>query len=173
MDINTPNNQEGSALIVSLFILLVMTFLGVQGMQSSTLEERMSGNFRDRALAFEAAEAALRSGESTLNLQTSPPVIGSSGVKVVAFGSVDLTDKSVWTANAADATTGMSGLNAAPQYIIEERGEIKDAGRSAELGAITKAAFSGKVYSYRITSRAVGSTPNAVVLLQSNYEKVY
>lgn len=36
--------QKGSALVVSLLILLVMTMLGVSAMQGSTLQERMVGN---------------------------------------------------------------------------------------------------------------------------------
>lgn len=46
--------QQGSALVVSLLILLVMTMLGVSAMQGSTLQERMVGNQKQ---ALEAAWA--------------------------------------------------------------------------------------------------------------------
>lgn len=58
--------QKGAALVVSLIILLILTILGVAGMRSSTLEERMAGNARDRHLAFEATEAGLLAGEQFL-----------------------------------------------------------------------------------------------------------
>ncbi len=56
-------NQTGSALAVALVFTLLMTIIGVAAMQTATLQERMAGNLRDRNLAFQAAEAALREGE--------------------------------------------------------------------------------------------------------------
>lgn len=58
--------QNGAALIVSLLFLLILTLTGATAMMLSTLEERMSGNLRDRNLAFQAAESALREGEAVL-----------------------------------------------------------------------------------------------------------
>ncbi len=55
--------QTGAALIMSMMLLMVMTLVSVVAMQSTVLEEKMAGNTRDRHLAFEAAEAALRAGE--------------------------------------------------------------------------------------------------------------
>ncbi len=56
--------QEGSVLIVSLILLLLMTIVGITGMNMTSLEERMSGNYRDQEMAFQAAEAALVEGEN-------------------------------------------------------------------------------------------------------------
>ncbi|MGD8589131.1 MAG: PilX N-terminal domain-containing pilus assembly protein, partial [Chromatiales bacterium] len=58
--------QQGSVLIVSLILLLVMTLLGLSAMQSSLMEETMAGNVKDRNLAFQAAEAALRDADAWL-----------------------------------------------------------------------------------------------------------
>jgi type IV pilus assembly protein PilX len=55
--------QTGSALIISLVFLLLLTVLGLSAMQSSTLQERMAGNAAEKNRAFQLAEAALRSGE--------------------------------------------------------------------------------------------------------------
>lgn len=57
------NQQTGSALIISLLFLLILTILGVAGIQTTSMQERMSGNMRDRNMAFQASEAALRGGE--------------------------------------------------------------------------------------------------------------
>lgn len=51
--------QKGATLIVSLVILAVVTLLGVASMRSSNLELRMAASARDRAVAFQRAEAAL------------------------------------------------------------------------------------------------------------------
>lgn len=59
----SPFRQAGSVLIVSLIFLLLLTIVGVSAMNMTSLEERMSGNFRDHDLAFQAAEAALLDAE--------------------------------------------------------------------------------------------------------------
>lgn len=71
------SRQRGAALIISLIILVVMTIIGTTAIQTTTLEERMVSNMRDRSLAFQMAEMALRDAEEKLleiisaaNLQT-------------------------------------------------------------------------------------------------------
>ncbi|MBD9679049.1 hypothetical protein IB274_20245 [Pseudomonas sp. PDM18] len=54
----------GAVLLVSLVMLLLLTLIGLAGMHMVQLEERMAGNLRDRQMAFQAAEAALRAGET-------------------------------------------------------------------------------------------------------------
>lgn len=56
--------QRGSVLIVSLGILAILTLIGLSGANTTVLEERMAGHFRDQRVAFEAAEAALTDGEN-------------------------------------------------------------------------------------------------------------
>lgn len=59
LSIASLGRQTGTALIVSLIILAVVTLLGVSNMKTSNSELRMAGSMRDRGVAFEAAEAAL------------------------------------------------------------------------------------------------------------------
>ena len=56
--------QRGSILIVSLGLLAILSLIGLSGANTTTLEERMSGNFRDQQVAFQAAEAVLADAES-------------------------------------------------------------------------------------------------------------
>ncbi len=67
------NQQRGAALVVSLVLLAVITLLGVVSMQTSNAELKMAGTLRDRAAAFEAAEAALVMVERTL--AANPPLL--------------------------------------------------------------------------------------------------
>ena len=55
--------QRGVALLIALIFLVILTLLGLTAMQSSVLEEKMAGNLRDRAIAMDAAYAALRDFE--------------------------------------------------------------------------------------------------------------
>lgn len=57
-------SERGAVLLVSLVMLLLLTLIGLAGMRMVQLEERMAGNLRDRQMAFQAAEAALRAGEA-------------------------------------------------------------------------------------------------------------
>lgn len=72
MLIKPNSHQQGATLIVSLVILAVITLLGVASIRSSNLELRMAASARDRAVAFQRAEAALARIENTLSA-TPPP----------------------------------------------------------------------------------------------------
>ncbi|WP_299197725.1 PilX N-terminal domain-containing pilus assembly protein [uncultured Amphritea sp.] len=61
---HTLNKEQGAVLIIALIFLLVLSFIGVSSMQGTTMQEKMSGNLRDRNSAFNAAEAGLREGEA-------------------------------------------------------------------------------------------------------------
>lgn len=52
--------QSGSALLVTLVLLVVVTVIGIAGMSSTVLQERMAGNSQDNTQMFEVTEGALR-----------------------------------------------------------------------------------------------------------------
>lgn len=56
--INLPR-QEGAVLIVSLILLVVLTMLGISGIEATKLETRMAANVHDYNQAFQRAEAGL------------------------------------------------------------------------------------------------------------------
>lgn len=64
--VRTRRAQRGMVLYVSLLLLLVLTLVGLVATRNTTLDERMAATQRDHDLALQAAEAALRYGESTL-----------------------------------------------------------------------------------------------------------
>jgi type IV pilus assembly protein PilX len=59
----TLRRQTGFSLIVALMMLIVIILLGVSASQMSINEERGSRNDRDRQIAFQAAEAAIKDAE--------------------------------------------------------------------------------------------------------------
>ena len=63
---NSCRAQTGVVLVISLIILLLLTLIGLSAMQTTSLEEKMAGNFRDKNLAFHVAESALRVAENSL-----------------------------------------------------------------------------------------------------------
>jgi type IV pilus assembly protein PilX len=57
---NPPRaRQSGAALIVGLVLLLVLTVLGVSGMNTARMEVRMAGNTQFRQDAFQLAESGI------------------------------------------------------------------------------------------------------------------
>jgi len=58
--------QGGIALLLALVVLLLVTILGLVGLESAVLELRMAGAQREYALAYQAAQGALNDGERVL-----------------------------------------------------------------------------------------------------------
>ena len=65
-----PRAQRGMALLVSLVFLLLLTLIGISSMQNATLQEKMASSVTLRNQSFQIAEAALRIGESAVQLDT-------------------------------------------------------------------------------------------------------
>lgn len=170
MLISNKNMQQGVALVVSLVMLLVMSLLAVSSMNTTVLEEKMAGNYKDRNMAFQAAEAGLRAGESFLRTTTVLPVFDGSiaGLYQPTSSGLPRWDTVTWSAAGQVKTypaSTLSDISSPPVYIIEELAPIKDAGGSVEAGVALDRRY------YRITSRAVGGTDTAVVMLQSTYKR--
>jgi type IV pilus assembly protein PilX len=172
-----PLAQQGIVLIVSLIMLLLLTLIGTTGMQTTSLEEKMAGNMRDRNLAFQAAESALTAGEQYLvnvaifptpfctstdgraNGRYKPMDKDCNGVTDLDANNkpIQLWDNTVWDSGASVALTGaMSNLSANPRYIIED------------MSCPTPPCAAG-THSYRVTARASGGSADTVVILQSIY----
>jgi Tfp pilus assembly protein PilV len=58
---NYPNRtrQSGAVLIVAMIILVILTLLGVNSMNTTSLQERIASNTQEQVHAFQAAETGL------------------------------------------------------------------------------------------------------------------
>jgi len=165
--------QQGAALITSLIILLVLTVLGISAMNTSSLQEMMSGNLRDQNLSFQAAESALKDSEKTIvafgGTEPVPTANGANkGVFIVdTFGDFSTTahNESVWSQGKPYSVSSVLGVKQDPRYIIEQAGFV---GGDASYSSAVKQ--QGTVF-YRMTSRGHGASTNAVTLLQETYGK--
>jgi type IV pilus assembly protein PilX len=183
--------EHGAVLVVALLFLVVITILGITAMTSTTFEEKMAGNARDHAIAFQAAEAAL----SDAWLDISPPAGSSETPRV--YGSVNFGN-STQDAGSCSSTglclppapaqaggeppfpsaslaaapsiaygayTGASaiqGVAQQPRYLIEFLGGPCP-GEEAGPGTPPCAR-------YRVTARGYGANPNTEVTLQAVYQ---
>lgn len=118
----SPRYQAGAALLTGLIFMVVLTLLALAAMRTTILEERMSGNARDRDAAFQAAEAALRAGEQVLQGASLPTfATGTAYTPRIAAGTLS----TYWQTTHPWATQSVAawqpeGTNAAPRYVIEQ-----------------------------------------------------
>ena len=61
------SRQRGAALLTALVFLVVLTLLGIGVYSTTTSEERMARNFRDKEIALQSAEAALNEAKMLIN----------------------------------------------------------------------------------------------------------
>lgn len=59
-------HQRGNTLIIALLLVLLLSVFGMQGYQTTVLEERMAGNVVDQQRAFQGAEAIVLVAEQGL-----------------------------------------------------------------------------------------------------------
>jgi len=164
------HQQRGVVLFVSLVMLMVMTLIGVTGMQNSSMEEKMVANMRDIDLSFQAAEAALREAETSLQVAVLKEFDGSNtGLYQPAtrdnppLWEVDTTWNS---AGAVPYTGSLPYLSAQPLYIIEELPPVPDPD-----GSVAADEPLPETRVYRVTARGVGGTDKAITMLQAAFKR--
>lgn len=158
----TFKHQSGAVLVVSLVMLLLLSIISVAGMQTTTLEEKMTGNQRDRNLAFQAAESAIRAGENFLTQATLPTFNGNNGL--YAQNGNPPGANSNWASYNTVAYAYDDLVASAPLYVIQRLADI-ESGSSLDAGSY------GQSEMYRVTARGVGGTDAAVVVIQTTYKR--
>jgi len=161
--------QRGAVLVVGLIFLALLTLIGVTAFSVATQEERMAGNSRDRLRAFEAAEAALRECERIMSLPA-PPVFSSAGGAGGFYTEPppppgnEIYVGFDWKNGATHQLSGIAGVSEQPRCIVQRLTPVLSSRASirAELPL-------GASFSYRITARGIGASPNTAVVLQSTF----
>lgn len=167
--------ERGSVLIVSLVMLIVMTLIGITSVSTSSLQERMAGNTRDMALAFQAAEAALRSAETWFEETPGAGKAFGSQPGMYTFGTHPRIHAAETWASARPYPGHIDGVAEQPRFILEELGTIGDNANSlTDMNITNYGDDTGgeQLTAARITARGVGGTPGTVVYLQSTFAKL-
>jgi type IV pilus assembly protein PilX len=177
--IRNARRQRGAALLTGLIFMVILTLLGITAARMAGLEERMSGNLRDRSLAMQAAEMALRDAERDIRgpaagSTRNPPISGLTNFVAactngLCYNGAGGDSPPVWTsvsmtaapsveygANTPAAPADIDGVSAAPRYLIEGIRKTPPGG--------------GEDFYYRVTVRAQGANPNTVVWLQEIFK---
>lgn len=172
-------NQQGMVLIVGLLMVLLLTIIGVAAIRGSGLQESMAFNMRDKTVAFQAAESALRACESDVAVANKIPEI-----KCGRDGGV---------CNDLNSTPEQSINNNATYWLSVARTIVKDAiipnvasspkclieivnpdiaqcnilmGNSTQISDTPPP---NCPTSYRVTAQGIGAEKTTQVVLQSTY----
>lgn len=118
--------QQGAVLIVSLIILLVLTLVGIAGMNTSVLQERMAVNAQNSNRAFQAAESSVRALADELY---------ADDLTLLRESMKDANDKSSVKTFTADAANGITATYQAEYLgeVIITSGSSMDANESSTL----------------------------------------
>ncbi len=146
-------------------MLLLLTLIGVTGMQVASLEERMAGNAKDINLAFQAAETTLRGAEKRLSATGVLAFNNTNGLYAYVPG-VERWKEDIWSSDPSNTKSirfpltggGVSGHE--PRYIIEELPGDASLDPGTPIDNY-----------YRVTTQANGPTDASVVVLQVVYKR--
>ena len=151
-----------------------MTLVGITSMSTTSLEEKMAGNMRDKNIALQSTEAALEDGEGWLASLGAEPAdatsCGSPPCDVWALNILpSLADQSAswWQTNARQYGTAgkdISEVNTDPYYVVEAQAYVRDNLDSGQNPP------TGRNF-YRVTARGTGGSDDAQAVLQSTYVK--
>jgi type IV pilus assembly protein PilX len=155
--------QRGAVLVIALIMLVLITVVAMSTIRSTTTDERIAGNVRDRERAFQAAEAvvqacldAVQAGtyeSGTVNGEILTPVLATDSPSTQNWDDInnwadtDANKKSVKISVKSDTYN----LDSDPRCMVEKLSDTKK--------------------SFRVTGRAVGASPDSIVLLQATYSE--
>jgi type IV pilus assembly protein PilX len=135
------------------------------------MQEKMAGNTRDRDLAFQSAEAALRDGEAYIESLTATSGFGATaGLYSETDVAPDWASAASWsTANTRAYNGTIQGVAVQPRYYIKILAVVS----APRTSVVLPPNVGGTVTIFRITAKGVGSSPNSQVVLQSRYGKIF
>jgi type IV pilus assembly protein PilX len=145
-----PSHAKGVVLIVTLFVLVLLTLVTLASIRGTLMDEKMAGHSRDRNKALQAAEAALRDCLRRVSDSTFSPIKTPAAPTSAALWDVEAN----WSDDTVSVEVALvdAGLAANPRCMVED---INASG--------------GGTLSYRVTSRAVGGSADSLVVLQATY----
>lgn len=154
MTIKVYSSQQGAVLVVSLVMLMILTLIGLNSMQTTQIEEKMSYNMRDRGSSFQSVEAAVLVAEAEINAWTALSSCTNasycylSGTNMTTLIGTAIT----WTTTASQSVVLTNVEN--PRYVIQNTGNDGSG-----------------IYFFTIYAQGTGASGQAQTMLKSYYNK--
>jgi type IV pilus assembly protein PilX len=183
-----PTPQKGVVLVMALVFLLLLTMIGITALSTTSLEEKMASNTKERNTSFQAAESSLIVAEAWIFAQINKPIFPDNAKGLYLPNTcASPTTKPVWDCPAlnwssttnlvvypstptATVSGGLTKVGTQPKYIIEDLGETPETGGSV----VVSSTYKGKGNTVlRVTSRGTGSADAAQAMVQSVYSRAF
>ncbi|ESQ13028.1 MAG: hypothetical protein N838_16215 [Thiohalocapsa sp. PB-PSB1] len=189
---STIVNQSGAVLVLGLVLLLVITLIGVSGLRTTVMQERMAGNLRQNNIALQATEAAIQAGLAYVESLPSVPIVSASGSNYL-WPACTVSDANAGTCQDLEDIVDnwqqgdITSINAGATYqdIIGELGESGnlpgvvaqpriyiEVHYVAPLDAEHAAQGKG-VYYFTVTAVGFGASQKARAIVQSTVAKIF
>lgn len=183
---NKPmHSQRGAVMITVLILSMVLTVAVISQMNITLLDEKIVANQKNRHIAFQAAEGAIREAEIWLEEQEEVPSPVDDGAgNIWSLGAPQASssdteewwmtggnDNDWWRDNGLEALTQADDLpnidddNYRPRYVMEYFAYVQDS-----LVTGQQKDEQGRNF-YRITTRGFGGSDSARVTLQTTYSR--
>ena len=109
------NRQRGAVLLVGLILLVVLTVLGISGLNTATLELAQAGNAQSHQEAFQAAETGIELSMSQRRYSTLGPVIVPMTLLDLGTSNTEASSAFVETTAVPDDAFSMGVQNGSVQ----------------------------------------------------------
>jgi Tfp pilus assembly protein PilX len=170
-----PYRQDGAALFMALIFLLILTILGVFGMNLSRLENLMAGNAQFQTTALNNAEYVLARGETDIQDIASSGVVPFSAWSVDdQYYTVDTTpggspEDLVWPFTSAkvsipdmngdgvDTDADGTADDGTGEYVIENAGLDNSKGEDASFSGVINPLPGAVVQVFLVTAQSASS----------------
>jgi Tfp pilus assembly protein PilX len=171
-------NDRGSALVIGLLTLALLSLLGSAATTTSRTEIQIAGNDKSYKEAFYTAEVALTAGEmvveklltrAALDEEDTPGHYGEPGSADAQPDWHDMTWDDTDSAKVVtdDMPSGLAEHGAVARYTIAQRNFIRDS-LTTGMGPPTG------IYNFNVTGLGTGNSTNAAeTALQTIYSKRY
>lgn len=170
---NCQHSQRGVTLIIIMIFLLILTLLGVNTIQDTSLQEKMAANLRFKDRVFQEAEDVLRIAEAALDHPTLEGFDNSNGHYNEFFdnfsdfdGGASWSVASSWIRVTGGDSTGWDSDSEIQSGYVAQELPILGLEDSKEVGV---AKDTRKLYT--ITARAVSVNTSAQVVLQTRFSR--
>ena len=164
--------QRGMVLMVCLVMLLVMTLLGMSGLNSTIMQEQMVGAMKESSVALEAAESALRDGEAFVQGLDNADDFDFADGLYTAANEPSPFDPAVWAAGSTRSRVAATDIANVPdpRYYIVLQGSMEGA---SETGLKPPQYGAGKappqLTGFKVVARGQGETGTGQRIVVSYY----
>lgn len=168
--------QTGAVLAVSLILLLIVTLVAVSSMQGTALEEKMAGNARDRNLAFQTAESAVREAENIIDGVVSlGGFSGVGGLYGLNDAEPDFGSATTWSDGTQHAVSvSYYGSFQQPRFYVKQFTTVTGTEGALNMSGYGDNKGTGDVTIFKITGRGIGgNADSAEVILRSHYGRIF